>query len=78
MKMERALFFFLGVSWPTLRVRRERERNLVNEASLGSLVVLWPKFVQKSTKNGAHARAFRVRFLSGSFHLYTKPLMHFL
>ena len=54
--------------------RRERVW-LMNEASFGSLRVLWLQFVQKSTMNSVRARAFRIRFLSGLFHLCTKPPM---
>ena len=57
---------------------REERDCADDEASLGSLVVGSLNLAQKSTLNSAHTRAFRARFLSGSFHLCTKPLMYFL
>ena len=61
---------------PALRGKRESMAD--DEASWRSLVVGGSNFEQKSTLNSARTRAFRARFLSGSFHLCTKPLMHFL
>ena len=56
-------FFPLSFCWIGREYGEGRERVLCCEASFGSLRNLWPKFVQKSTKNSV-ARGCRTTVFS--------------